>query len=353
MAKIFLMQTCDIKPSLRVLTLVSQIERFSGFWEHVSEAIGDTEERRNLAIIRGAQCALLLDTTTPANIKPYLEEGATEESSTVQPPELVALIAAHNEEEFSLTVDHLNDLHRLICATDLKLHRMLEKSNANHSANYYSVEYRSTSLLFITESKEPVFSTVPSFLIPSKLRELLDWTTKELDRGSIHPLLVISVFYLVFLQIHPFSEATPRLAIVLSWHLLIERGYGFVTAAHFATHLANRSRSYFQALRQAEKTVNTNWSTLNSWLEFFLETLLESANELQRSLQRSNLYARLTTVQKQIIEAVKTNGAASRDHISRETGINLSTVKYNLTVLSRRGHLKRQGGGRTTNYSIY
>ena len=197
-----------------------------------------------------------------------------------------------------------------------------------------------------------IFPTVSPFLVEQRLEELLEWARHELEDGQFHPLFVIGTFHLLFLQIHPFPTANHRLALILLWRLLDAHGYSYVRYSHFAPEIASRSKQYFAALRQAEKTAYGNWSTLNIWLEFFLDMLVLASQNLLTLTERTVSSARLSSVQRRIIDVIKSSGSATREKIVTETGINLSTVKYNLSVLASRGHLKRDGGGRSTSYRL-
>lgn len=199
-------------------------------------------------------------------------------------------------------------------------------------------------------SDEMVFQTVAPFLIRRRTEQLLAWLEQELESESQHPLIVIGCFHLLFLQIHPFPAANHRLSLTLLWKLLVENGYDFVAFEPLARQFSERSAQYFSALRQAEKTAGNTWSSINIWLEFFVESLLACATSLIQQSERRAQHAGLTPVQKQIVDVVKNYGSVSREAIVSETGINLSTVKYNLSVLSERGHLTREGGGRSTSY---
>jgi Fic family protein len=197
-----------------------------------------------------------------------------------------------------------------------------------------------------------IFESVSSFLINERFSDLVSWVSQELEDDRFHPLYVIGTFHLLFLQIQPYQTANHQLCLAIVWHLLNKNGYSFFEYSHFAPTLLTKSEEYFNALRQAEKTAYGTWATLNVWLEFFLEVLLESNAVLSDTRQRLVGHYRLTPVQKQILQVVKTYGSATRERIARETGINVSTVKYNLSVLYSNGQLKREGGGRSTSYTV-
>jgi len=60
------------------------------------------------------------------------------------------------------------------------------------------------------------------------MKELIGWTRTALNEQSLHPLLVIAIFTVVFLEIHPFQDGNGRLSRVLTTLLLMRSGYAYV-----------------------------------------------------------------------------------------------------------------------------
>ena len=288
---------------------IARLERFCGAWERIalSSAVA-SPELRDAAVKRGAQALLELDSTSPAD----LGNGARDRA-------LAAIITAHSA-ELDLSLAGVSQIHRLLVDE--------APETFGENTDLDTVDLRQLALSFTKPGDEDVvFPTISAFLVEKRLRELLEWADSELEAGVLHPL-------------------------ILAWHLLEDNGFDFVNYSHFAPQLLKRSRQYFASLRQAEKTARGTWSTLNSWLELFLDSLVTSAIELDQISRKNVETKRLTSVQQQILEVVKLRGAVTREGIANDTGIKLSTVKYNLSVLSARGHLKRQGGGRTPSYIL-
>lgn len=342
----------ELRPSLRLVQHIGRIERFAGMWDRIgqSEAIANEAVFR-AALERGAECAFLLDSTSPPEslaLRSSIEverAGSAAFISRSSPRE--RFVRAHLH-EVPLDLEGIQELYRLAILGD---------DSAAGEEGEGTKLLRTQPLYFTAPSSRPhvderVFPGVSSFIVPNRLSELLEWTETELTRDGYHPLLVVGVFHLLFLQTLPFPTGNHRLALLLDWQLLKNSGFSFVRFTHPATALQSRSRQYFAALRQAEQTAGTSWSTVNSWLELFLEALLECASELRMSTERNITEAALTSVQRRIIDVVRANGSVSRERIINETGINVSTVKYNLSVLAMKGHLKREGGGRTTSYRL-
>ena len=54
------------------------------------------------------------------------------------------------------------------------------------------------------------------------------WLNDQTQRGVMYPLLIIAVFVVVFLEIHPFQDGNGRLSRVLTTLLLLKSGYSYV-----------------------------------------------------------------------------------------------------------------------------
>ena len=64
---------------------------------------------------------------------------------------------------------------------------------------------------------ECIFMAPPARLVPQLMNELFEWM--EESAGSVHPLILSSVFHYEFVFIHPFSDGNGRMARL--WHTAI------------------------------------------------------------------------------------------------------------------------------------
>jgi Fic family protein len=62
----------------------------------------------------------------------------------------------------------------------------------------------------------------------SQTAALIAWTTKALSDQAVHPLIIIAVFIVSFLAIHPFQDGNGRLSRILTTLLLLRSGYAYV-----------------------------------------------------------------------------------------------------------------------------
>lgn len=370
------MITVELRPSTRLVQLIASIERFAGRWERLAEITQiASAESQEAAIIEQTAAAFLLDSTTPSHIslalqkgwnrgalaKAALLRGALERGPAALPAEAAhPLISAYRGAHINFAELGRQSIEQLYLELAGVGDRNAFDGRALPDGTVIEAGpefYRTTPANFTlpgiyTDSEELVFQTVPPFLVRQRFEDLLEWLNRELEAGDYHPLFLFGTFHLLFMQTMPFGRGDHRLSLNILWRLMNGHSYSFVQHTSFASILFSRSKGYLQALRQAEKTVFTTWSTLNIWLEFFLEALVLAANNLSDLVEKGVEEQRLTRTQRNIIEIVRSRGPVTRETIVTESGINLSTVKYNLSVLSARGYLKRTGGGRTTSYWV-
>ncbi len=126
-------------------------------------------------------------------------------------------------EDLKITENHIKQLHR-----DLLVY---SEKDAWHRGNY------KTSLNSVAAFDEDgkqigiVFETATPFGTPRLMTEVVGWLTSEQEQRRLHPLFVIAVFTVVFLEIHPFQDGNGRLSRILTTLLLLQAGYAYVPTA--------------------------------------------------------------------------------------------------------------------------
>jgi Fic family protein len=341
----------EIKITNRLVQLIARIERLSGNWDQLSNSNFLTEETREQALNKNLLVTLCLDQTTPAPLTHPLVSYFKSRSPFDLPPNSL------------LSEDCLNEIESCRAAFNmdfvfseeglLNLYKKIEPNRKSHQSdknNTQDLYFRNFAQAFFSHENQRIFTTVSPFLVPRRYKELMEWVSEELYSTEIHPLIVIGTYHLLFLQLHPFKTANHRVALISSWHLLKERGYDFVACAGIWNHFLEQSSLYYSTLRHAERSTFGDWSTIQIWLEFFLKTVLETASEVTKNHTQQLSESLLSDTQRKIIEAIRTHGTLNREKVVTETGINLSTVKYHLSLLAEKGHLIREGGGRSTCY---
>jgi Fic family protein len=195
-----------------------------------------------------------------------------------------------------------------------------------------------------------VFETASPFDTPRLMETLVGWTSRALDSGEHHVLLVIAAFVVRFLAIHPFQDGNGRLSRALTTLLLLRAGYDYVPYSSLERIIEDNKDEYYRALRRAQSTLDGDESQLGDWLLFFVRSLASQMAHLEHKIEREHLVAPLPPLSEKLLEIVRDRGRISVQLAVNQTGANRNTVKDHLQRLVKAGHIVRHGRGRGTYY---
>lgn len=343
--------TIAITPA--ILNLIAEIDEFKGAWT----AIGRISPERLTALRRVAtiesigsstriEGARLSDREVGALLA-GLEVNAfasRDEEEVAGYAETMEMIFAQWR-DIALTENHIKQLHRdlLQYATRDERHRGAYKTHNNH-VEAFGPDGESIGI---------VFETAMPFNTPRLMAELVKWTQANLDNGELHKLIVIAVFVVVLLAIHPFQDGNGRLSRLLTTLLLLRAGYAYVPFSSLESVIEQSKDAYYLSLRQTQGTIRTDAPDWQPWLNFFLHSLQQQKARLERKIQRERLIlGDLPELSVQILELCRERGRVTVADAVKVTGANRNTIKDHLKALTKAGHIEQHGAGRGTWYSL-
>ena len=106
----------------------------------------------------------------------------------------------------------------------------------------------------------------------------MDWFNRSIEEETQHPLILIGIFIVVFLAIHPFKDGNGRLSRVLTTLLLLRAGYGYVPYSSMESIIERNKDSYYLALRRTQQAIRKEVQNWDPWLAFFLKTMAMTWN---------------------------------------------------------------------------
>jgi Fic family protein len=184
------------------------------------------------------------------------------------------------------------------------------------------------------------------------MQSLVAWANESFAQKILHPLLIIAVFTVHFLAIHPFQDGNGRLSRILTTLLLLQNGYLYVPYSSLESIVEQNKDGYYLALRKAQSTLNQGNEKLGDWLLFFLTCMDKQRQNLSHKIERERLMAKLPELSLQILQVVRDHGRASISAIQAVTGANRNTIKVRLRELVEGGYLVKQGKGKSTVYAL-
>ncbi len=343
-----------LNPSINItpeiLNLIAKIDEFKGAWMAIGNLAPDRlNSLKHVATIESIGSSTRIEGVklTDREIEALLS-GLDKKSFGSRDEQEVAgyadamNIVFESYSEIPFTENYIRQLHQILLQYSSKdgRHRGEYKKLPNHVEAFDS-DGKSLGVIFETSSP---------FDTPRDMTLLLTWTIGQLEEKTLHPLLIISVFVVHFLAIHPFQDGNGRLSRVLTTLLLLKNGYLYVPYSSLESVIEKNKDSYYLALRRTQGSFKFDNPDYMPWLLFFLNALDAQKEILSRKVERENVFAKLPKLSLQIIEIVKDHGELSISEIESVTKANRNTIKKRLAELVRNNYLIKQGQGKGTRY---
>ena len=347
----FSTETLHISPE--ILRLIARIDEFKGAWRALGTLAPDRlSALRRVATIEsiGSSTRIEGSKLTDREVEKLLSNIAIQAFETRDEQEVAGYaelmdLVFNSWRHIPFNENHVKQLHQILL-------RHSEK-DARHRGQYKT---NSNSVAAFDENGEQigiVFETASPFDTPRFMAELVAWVNDERDKSQLHPLLVIAIFVVVFLEIHPFQDGNGRLSRVLTTLLLIQAGYAYVPYSSLESVIEVNKEAYYLALRQTQGSIRTDVPNWQPWLVFFLRSLAEQVRRLEKKVEREKIVlAALPELSLQIVEFAQEHGRITIGAAIKLTGVSRNTLKQHFRNLVEHGHLNQQGGGRGVWYEL-
>lgn len=339
-----------ITPEL--LKLITEIDEFKGGWKnlgthspeylkvlrHVAtiESIGSSTRIEGSKLSDDEIESLLANTTKqPFNTRDQQEiAGYAEVMETI----------FQNFTDISISENYIKQLHSML----LRHSDKDERHRGEYKKHSNSVEAFDS----IGNSLGVVIETTSTFDTPYEMQKLVDWTAKTLKDNSYHPLIVVAVFNVVFLAIHPFQDGNGRLSRVLVTLLMLKAGYSYIPYSSLESIIEKNKEAYYLALQRTQKTLKQNKIDWLPWLSFFLSSLKRQKDHLNEKTTRLIQYTELPIESVLIMQYVDIHHRITISQAENIiTTIKRPTIKNRITELVNKGLLIRHGKARGVWYA--
>ncbi|QTA86033.1 Fic family protein [Desulfonema magnum] len=252
-------------------------------------------------------------------------------------------IICESYEAIPFTENYIRQLHKILLGHSSK--------DIRHRGEYKKIP-NSIEVILPDGRPRTVFETTSPFDTPGEMKSLVEWTNSEFEKKELHPLLIIGIFAVHFLAIHPFQDGNGRLSRLLTTLLLLKSGYAYVPYSSLESVIEKNKEEYYLALRKTQGTLRSENADYEPWLEFFLLSLKIQADLLAEKTARERMAVSLPELSEQIIRLVKAHERLAISDIEAMTGANRNTIKVRLRELVRDRYLEKHGRGKGTRYTV-
>jgi len=347
-----MLKTDAIKVTPEFLILISEIDEFKGAWR----ALGTLEPERLKALRRVATIESIGSSTRIegsklsdrevekllANLE--IKSFATRDEQEVAGYAEVMELIFRAWQDIPMTENHIRQLHR-----DLLAH---SEKDERHRGNYKTLSNSVAAFDADGQQIGIVFETASPFDTPNLMTELISWLNETRETKRVHPLLIISVFVVFFLEIHPFQDGNGRLSRVLTTLLLLQAGYAYVPYSSLESVVEQNKEAYYFSLRQTQGSIRTDSPNWQPWIQFFLQSLQKQKQRLSVKVEQEKLVlATLPELAVQILDYAHAHGRITMSDMIKLSGASRNTLKEHFRNLVAQKHLVQHGNGKGTWYA--
>jgi len=334
-----------------ILRLIAELDEFKGQWRMMRSLSPEKlTSLRKVATIESVGSSTRIEGSrlTDRQVEDLLGRLHITEFKTRDEQEVAGYAYVMDQvfdafEQIPVTENMIGQLHQ-----DLLRHSTKDE---RHRGHYKALPNHVSA--FDADGKEIgiVFQTTSPFDTPREMESLVAWFIKADRERSLHPLLLIGSFIVVFLAIHPFQDGNGRLSRVLTTLMLLRAGYGYVPFSSLESIIESSKEGYYRALRRTQTTLASKKPDWEAWLIYFLRSLVKQKDALAKKIALEDSQAAdLHPLATKIVALLPDHETLTLSQIVKLTQGKPSTVKLRLKELVEKGYLVPKGQGRGAHY---
>lgn len=328
-----------------IVTMLSQIHEFKGEQNLFIEAQSDTlTQLVEIAKIQSTEASNKIEGifTSDERLKKLVTNKTTPRS--------------RNEQEIAGYRDVLSTIHDnyefipVRPSIILQLHRDLYKFSGKSIGGVY----KNADNVIAEEDNEGNrfvrFQPIPAWETPDSIEALCDAFDDVIARNEADPLLIIPMFILDFLCIHPFNDGNGRMSRLLTLLMLYRAGYIVGKYISIEKVIETTKDTYYETLQSSSQGWHEEENDYAHFVRYMLGVILSAYRDFSsrvRVLTTSGM-----SKPDRIREIIKnTLGKITKTEIMQKCpDISQVTVQRTLNDLIKNGDIIKIGGGRYTSY---
>ena len=264
---------------------------------------------------------------------------------------------SRSEKEIAGYRDVLSTIHEnydyipVKASSILQLHRDLYKFTNRDIGGVYKVADNEIAEIDAQGNKTVRFVPVSAWETADHVNRLCEAYDYALANTEIDPLLVMPMFILDFLCIHPFSDGNGRMSRLLTLLLLYKQDYLVGKYISIEKLINSSKETYYEALQESSWNWHEGENDYTAFVRYMLGVVIAAYREFA---ERVDLLSNRGLSKPQIIreEIKNTFGKVTADGLSKQhPDISLVTIRRTLKELLDNDEIIKIGGGRYTSYT--
>lgn len=261
-----------------------------------------------------------------------------------------------NEEEIAGYRDVLELIHENYENMDitpnviLQMHKYLYKYSPKKIGGKFKSLENTIEEIDENGNRKIRFQPVSAFETPRAIEELCKSYNYEIQKGDIDPLILMPIFVLDFLSIHPFNDGNGRMSRLLTLLLLYKSGYIVGKYISIEKIVENTKETYYDTLKQSSIKWHENENNYEFFLEYYLGIILSAYKDFSNRVEY--ITNKKLTVKERTESIVRNHlGKITKQEIANMCpDISKGSVERALRELLNEKKILKITGGRYTKY---
>lgn len=234
--------------------------------------------------------------------------------------------------------------------TILQLHRDLY----SYSQNSVGGKYKNSDNVIAEIDKKGIqrsrFIPVPAFQISEAIDEMCNNFIKAWEENYIDKLILIPMFILDFLCIHPFNDGNGRMSRLLTLLLYYQADYIVGKYISLEILVEKTKETYYEILQESSIGWHEGNNNYEPFVKYYLGIIIKAYGEFE---SRVELFTDKQMSKSERVKKIIDNTLdkiTKREIMEKCPDISLVTVERTLTALVKSGYLEIVGAGPSSAY---
>ncbi len=232
----------------------------------------------------------------------------------------------------------------------LQLHRDLYSYSQGAAGGSYKNSDNVIAETDVEGHQKARFIPVPAFQTAEAMEELCTRFLEAWEADRIDKLVLIPMFILDFLCIHPFNDGNGRMSRLLTLLLFYKAGYIVGKYVSMEMLIEKTKETYYEALQASSTGWHEGENSYEPFVKYYLGIMLKAYNEFESRVE--HLKHRSLSKPDRIKTVIdnKVGKITKKEIMELCPDISKVTVERTLTELVKSGYIAKVGAGPSTGY---
>lgn len=232
----------------------------------------------------------------------------------------------------------------------LQLHRDLYSYSQGAIGGSYKNSDNVIAEIDAEGNQKARFIPVPAFQTAEAMDELCGRFLEAWEADHMDKLILIPMFILDFLCIHPFNDGNGRMSRLLTLLLFYKAGYIVGKYVSMEMLIEKTKETYYEALQASSAGWHENENNYAPFVKYYLGIILKAYNEFENRVEhlKNRTLSKPDRIKAMIDQ--KVGKITKKEIMELCPDISKVTVERTLTELVKSGYIAKVGAGPSTGY---